>query len=663
MMKHFNKLQAPLHSIHVYPSLNHQEQRFKIWGWAHAQARTLWDLWSDEDFLSGSVRRSLDTVEAFDEWEELALFASHYFLLTASTKQVSNQRPERAQDLDPQLDASSQFNVLPYCPIGSGQRRYGALIPDTEISLGNHGGLGRQTRLASTSLYTTSQEITEPQFAFSPRDLPARMCHTVTTLSNGVCLLVGGRGSPTGVLQDCWVRQDDKWHAAHNLPIPRFRHGAVKVTVETSEECVVIYGGKTGEGECLSDWILWSRDASGWQTLEVEGPQPRARFGACFGSIGEASGVMFGGIGQDGAILEDFWTWELCRHSHGSVFLNLANHTDNLKSVSPLFRYLTRFGATMNQTPWGLVIVGGIAPRQIIPGDKEIMILHSTKLRTCLHGIKSWSRDLISAVGLGAEFPGPRPLLVGHGSFGVDPNRVLILGGGAVCFSFGTFWNEGTWLLERLDLRSQNTWAMIPESVQSGKDAPRILSQNINPGYGKTGDIAPIPRVHVHTSAQFQQILANAEPVVIEGSDIGSCTESWTKEYLTDAVGSDRMVGIRSSHNGQADHQQVVVHAAESENMNFQSKNFSYITKPFGMFLDEVFQGGRQYLRSVSAEQPSKLPADLVADFPGLKNDFQLPHQMALATDNAHSSPLRISGPVTMWLHYDVSSMLRGWLA
>lgn len=97
--------------------------------------------------------------------------------------------------------------------------------------------------------------------------------------------------------------------------------------------------------------------------------------------------------------------------------------------------------------------------------------------------------------------------------------------------------------------------------------------------------------------------------------------------------------------------------------MNFQAKNFSYVTKAFGDFLDEVHAGGRQYLRSISAELPSKLPANLAADFPGLKDDFKLPQALSLVTENAHSSPLRISGPVTMWLHYDVSSNTKqeGW--
>ena len=89
--------------------------------------------------------------------------------------------------------------------------------------------------------------------------------------------------------------------------------------------------------------------------------------------------------------------------------------------------------------------------------------------------------------------------------------------------------------------------------------------------------------------------------------------------------------------------------------MSFQTKNFSYATKTFGTFMDEVYAGDRQYLRSISAEQPTKLPANLAVDFPNLSRDFRLPESLTVVADNTHSSPLRISGPVTLWLHYDVS--------
>lgn len=86
------------------------------------------------------------------------------------------------------------------------------------------------------------------------------------------------------------------------------------------------------------------------------------------------------------------------------------------------------------------------------------------------------------------------------------------------------------------------------------------------------------------------------------------------------------------------------------------SKNFRYVTKPFGEFMEAVDAGKRLYLRSLSAEKPSELPADLNRDFPTISNDFQLPPELKLVGDKAHSSALRIAGPVNMWLHYDVGS-------
>lgn len=89
--------------------------------------------------------------------------------------------------------------------------------------------------------------------------------------------------------------------------------------------------------------------------------------------------------------------------------------------------------------------------------------------------------------------------------------------------------------------------------------------------------------------------------------------------------------------------------------MDFTTKNFFYITKTFEQFLDEIERGERLYLRALSSEKPSELPAELSTDFPNIAKDFRLPPEIAVIMHTAHSSPLRISGPVNMWLHYDVS--------
>ncbi|RAL14012.1 tRNA methyltransferase PPM2 [Aspergillus homomorphus CBS 101889] len=639
MMKHFKKLGAPLYSIHEYPSLDEQEQRFKNAGWQHAHARSLWDIWSDDDFVSQPLRCSLDEVEPFDEWEEFALFSSHYFLLIASTKDgLLESTTQQAEASATSADVSSEFELA--YTAGVGQRRFGALISDSQSSIGYHAGLGRQTRLATTDLYSNATDTDKPHWPFPPRDVSARMCHTITHLSGSDCLLVGGRASPAAGFQDCWVRQGDQWRPTASLPTARFRHSATRVTFDADH--VLVYGGKTSDGATLDTWLVWRDNGDGWLPVEISGANPGARFGASLANIDNTSGVLFGGMGGDGVIYEDFWTWTLHQRGEKSFCLEFEDRTQDLRKLSHLSGSLSRFGATVSQTAWGLVIAGGIIPRQIVPGQQEILLLNLAELVTQLRSKSPSSAgpSILSTVGLGREIGVPRPLLVGHASYAVDRDQVLLLGGGAVCFSFGTFWTEGTWLLKRADSNLANDWVLIPETVPPLKiETLPTSSSNASIETTSTKDVTPIPRVQVQSAAQFQQILADGKPVIIEGSDIGPCTELWTKEYLADAVGRDR---------------KIVVHEAQSEHMSFQTKNFSYTTKEFGTFLDEVHAGGRQYLRSISAEQPTKVPASLAEDFPSLKDDFRLPEALSTVTENAHSSPLRISGPVTLWLHYDV---------
>lgn len=82
MLAHFEKLRTPLRAI---GRMDQMKDRFAAAGFPEPgiDIRTLWELWSDPTFLSAEQRRALDRVEPFDEWEEFALFGSHYFLLVA----------------------------------------------------------------------------------------------------------------------------------------------------------------------------------------------------------------------------------------------------------------------------------------------------------------------------------------------------------------------------------------------------------------------------------------------------------------------------------------------------------------------------------------------------------------------------------------------------
>lgn len=91
--------------------------------------------------------------------------------------------------------------------------------------------------------------------------------------------------------------------------------------------------------------------------------------------------------------------------------------------------------------------------------------------------------------------------------------------------------------------------------------------------------------------------------------------------------------------------------------MDFNSKNFAYVTKRFGDMMKEITNGHKLYLRALSEDRPSDQPANIKADFPQLATDFQLPAELSFVTENEFSSVLRITGPVNMWLHYDVSNV------
>lgn len=93
----------------------------------------------------------------------------------------------------------------------------------------------------------------------------------------------------------------------------------------------------------------------------------------------------------------------------------------------------------------------------------------------------------------------------------------------------------------------------------------------------------------------------------------------------------------------------------DTENMDFNSKNFRYITDTFGGFIERAQRGERLYLRSLSEDKPSESPANINEDFPSLAEDFTLPVELQYVQEHLFSSVLRVSGRVNMWLHYDVS--------
>ncbi|KAL8965063.1 MAG: hypothetical protein Q9197_006689 [Variospora fuerteventurae] len=625
MLQHFDNLNTPLKCVHTYPTPEDQHSRFLGAGFHSAQARTLWDIWHDTSLVEPRSRSLLNSIEPFDEWEEFSLFSLHYVLVEASkichAPDVHNtKRPTMSPlELGAQVNAVQAINEMTAQVVSSPnkrrQRKFGAVTVGTQIMIGMHGGIGDKGRIQTTDRYRLpGAEDSCKNLPDPPITIPARACHSITRLGGGRELLVGGRTSPDEAMSGCIAQQ--------------------------------LTTGGTINGE----WYLW-QETKGWSGLPVvSGSLCEPRFSATIAASGARQGLLLGGMTEQGTLCDGgAWEWSL---ENESSQISLRPRED--------IHIRPRMGASLVQSSAGLLLIGGVS-RSLLSEGEEILCIRdvyeeTVKLSNSQNNNRGHS---MVATPLKLEFGSPRPLLVGHSAY-ITGRNLFVAGGGAVCFSFGAHWNQDIWTIH------------LPENGRSGSPAQRwvtdtnpqpntrrdIDGQTEDPNMPTKGpaDMEDILRVKIETAEDFDRLVNLSRPFVIENLDIGSCTKTWTVKELIKRVSPDRIVLPLTGLNwaSYADAVQVTVHQAQGDNMNFQRKNFQYVKKPFGDFITDCTRGAKQYMRSLSAEKPADQPASFRDDFPELRNDFHLPEQLATVARNEHSSPFRISGPVNMWLHYDV---------
>lgn len=647
MMAHFDKLQTPLHAVQQYPTALAQKQRFRDLGWSKVAVRNLWELWGSSDFLNPIERKSLDRVEPFDEWEEFALFGQHYFCLVADTGTskspptsiaVENEREYINFSTYPTKEVKLSVSFAEY-PKSQGRRRFAAamLLTGPVRSLtrfGTFGGMGLVSRMGSYDEYASDK--LEYLRRKAPSITPSsRMCHTITDIGAAGALLVGGRTSPDNGSKDCWLYHKwlNIWERVDDLPQPLYRHRAARVGLDH----VLVSTGRIDSKTISSDFLIWSRQ-NGWVKCELgTGDIPRPSYGSVFfPTDSEVSkddfntskhGILSGGMTGDAELQQETWRWELRGFESESPTITFIK-----ESVTGHALLLPRFGAEAIKWNGQILILGGILKHHMLSSDEEICLLSIQQSSTKVSRVRFESS--------GAQVP--RSLLIGSTAVAAD-DTLIITGGSCVCFSFGSWWNGGCFTLSSHTPSSSNT-AGTPEPTDPAWyylhtiDAEPLTKFPASTVYNPPG-LVSIPRKRVASPTDFMQILNSAKPIILENLDIGECTSKWTSEYLQEHIGQDR---------------EIIVHEAKTDNMDFKAKNFSYTSKKFGDFLNNINSGERLYLRSLSSENPVELPTNFATDFPSIASDFRLPPELVFITENSHSSPLRISGPVNMWLHYDV---------
>ncbi|KAI0884806.1 LCM-domain-containing protein [Annulohypoxylon maeteangense] len=652
MLAHFEKLKTPLKSVFTYPTLDSQRDRFASRGWSQVDVNSLWHIWCSNQWLPADERRKIDAIELepFDEWEEFALFAGHYCVVIAKANPASIPIiPNNSKNMEglqiPVAPLSADFNEYSST---RGQRRFGAGMRLKnnlgEEFLANTFGSGTNTRLRSFDLYEREsplQDITTHHTGPS-----SRMCHTVTDLGDYRSLLVGGRTSPSSPLRDCWLfdKRVNTWQRTDDLPSPIYRHSITRIG---NSNMALLIGGKSGSSTIFDGCLLYS-PSSGWIECEIIGSNYVPIFGGLLASLHETirsttndgvqfTGVLAGGISQDGIIAKQILRWVLVLPETGKPAISFIPLSDmenpgpwnrDVNGINHPDSLINRFGATGFVSPEGhLSMIGGIIADGIVTRDIDVINID----------ISGSHYKILSTYRLEAS---PRPLLIGVSTELTDDNQLVVMGGGATCFSMGTFWNRGSYTLHHSHAsiaRNGRIWkhSKIVELTDETKrqDVPSTLHN------GQVAVRVDIPRVQISTAAAFLAVMKAGKPTVIEGGNLGSCVQNWSSEYIVKQLGSDR---------------KVVVHEANSAKMDFNSKNFAYVTKSFGNTMQEIEKGHKLYLRALSEDHPTDQPANIKADFPQLAGDFQLPDALTFVKENEFSSVLRITGPVNMWLHYDV---------
>ncbi|KAL7909900.1 hypothetical protein GGI35DRAFT_468937 [Trichoderma velutinum] len=632
MLGHFVKLGTPLRSVEQYPTVESQTSRFQDRGWPRVEIKDLWQAWSSEEFVTDSERIALDDIEPFDEWEEFILFARHYSILYASTSCNQGSLPQMSTLVASESSktfAGLRIEMIRESIKKTTRRRFG-----NSMILSN--GLGQRYALNLLGMSLNSRESTYDIFSLdgqhgTPPQLPpsgpsARMCFTLTDLGDYGIMLVGGRTSPSCALSDCWLFErgtDPHWRTMPQLPVPLFRHSALRLG---NSSLLLIFGGKKNSSQLSEDFFLFNPQRACWQKCSVLGPAPDSCFGSIVcnsistsSSLGVFSGMLAGGISKDGRIATKQYMWEI----------NVYN-TEPTISFSPITpnssnnRLISSFGAQTIHLGSSVIICGGMGADPCLQGQTITVVTTSAEG----FEVENFSTP---------QNDEPMPFMIGS-SIVQDGSSLLVFGGGATCFSMGTFWETGIHKI----CPSNSTVDLIgcrKFSATSTIKSPGVVNHRDDQDQGVS--LTPVPRIQLESAEQFQRIVGQGKPVIFKSCNIGECQQKWTPDFLVSRIGANEKFVIHESYE-------------DTGVLDFNSKNFSYVTDSFGSIMSKLQSGSRVYLRALSRDKPSELPAKLEEDFPNLAGDFTLPLEMAYIKDHLFSSVLRLSGRANMWLHYDV---------
>lgn len=417
MLYHFSHLRSPLQCVQHYPKREDQIRRFEQY-FPSVDVANLLENW--RFLVDDETKKKVQLIEPFDEWEEFIVFCQHYVLVHATNtdKHVYRNFPEYGTDQCLGEVATNSDYAAVLGPNIQLQAKFAAAAAAKNAIL-VHGGLG-QTRSNATVAFENGKIAPLPVSG----DLPsARMCHTLTGLDDGKMLLLGGRARPGDDLAVVFEMAGGLWQLAGRLCGPRSRHGAVRVG--PSE--VLIFGGT---GALESPFLVYNSEKNVCRPIKVTGNIPCLQSALLVYDRGQNVGYIGGGMCAVylPQISDKIYRFALSSDANGAVDgVNIEAWAQN-----PGF---ARVGGQLAFSPFSegerardLVFVGGVSDRQVYTAENSILVVSSATgdVLAVVVSKEDWRRAPPTWIGfLLVEWLG----------------RLVAIGGGAVCYSFGSTYN------------------------------------------------------------------------------------------------------------------------------------------------------------------------------------------------------------------------------
>ncbi|XP_031505706.1 tRNA wybutosine-synthesizing protein 2/3/4 [Nymphaea colorata] len=271
------------------------------------------------------------------------------------------------------------------------------------LVFGGFGGVGRHSRQNDSLLLDPRTGMLKVLHAVGPPS--PRIGHTSSVIGNHM-FVIGGRGDPTQIFSDVWVlhTEESRWEilsCTGSVFGPRHRHAAAVVDTK-----VYVHGGLYHELIYPCVHVL-DTETMQWTEIDTKGEQPCARHSHSMVAAGSQL-FMFGGYDGETA-LGDLYSFDtnICLWKK----VKTTGRNPSARFSHSMFIYKRYLG-----------IVGGC------PVTKQLQGIFLFDLQT--HVWKHVETGFVNY-----------PMLV-RSTVSIVGDDLVMVGGGASCYAFGTKFNE-----------------------------------------------------------------------------------------------------------------------------------------------------------------------------------------------------------------------------